>query len=158
ELLRDLGPLIKGLAIGLKNIATSGAAESFGELTKNLGKILPVLGDLIGLLSRTNITGTIVRALAILADALAPVIPDLQRLADAIGDLLAAGLQALAPLISALGSALGPLARSLTPIVVLLADLIDAAAPLIGLLSSLAPLIITVAVAFETLKIIQSAQ
>lgn len=117
EVMDDLKPVLKGLQGFFDNLISDTAMNRFGDFADAVGNVLPVLGSMLEIVGRMQLLNTFAALLSAVADALEPIIPDLQALADAIGEALTSGLRASIPLLTTMASSLGFLAQALTPVV-----------------------------------------
>lgn len=126
QLLSDLKPVLDGI-IGLFQALTSPAAvESFGNLTKAIGDVLPVVGELLAIISRAGISSALVAGIDAIAKAITPALPALSDLATAIGGGLAQVVGDLAPLFTILADGIAKLAPKLKPLIPAIVAVADA--------------------------------
>lgn len=115
QAMQAMKPLLDGLREGFNILVSNGALSRLGDFSSALGRALPVLAQLVSLISQTGALTTVLELFAELGEALP--IEDMERLAAAIGDALATGLEAVGPLITAAGAALTALLAVVTPII-----------------------------------------
>jgi tape measure domain-containing protein len=178
-ILPPLVELVELLATGLADILQGvlvpllpALGVAFAEIAKAIGLVLPPIIDLVTLLvgqlvpiveELAPIIGEVladaVRVLAKvflqIAEAIAPVIPSIGEVIEALGGALLDVVKALEPVLPELGEAFGELALALADILIALVPLIPPLAKLIALLITElgAPILVALAKAFAILAI-----
>lgn len=152
-------PAISGLATGLNRIFTDKAVENLEAFSVGVGDALVVIGDLFAALGNAGLIAVFGDLLGYAADIVEPLIPVIETVATAIGDLLGEALQVVGPFLAdmaeTLGGSLQPalealyaevlpvvvdLFESFAPVMVELADVFAQLAPLVAeLVVQLAP-------------------
>lgn len=97
RIVKALGPLLKGLAGAFDALVSEGAVSRFEDLAATLGEILPLLGELLGAASETNIINVFADAILGIGKALkeSGAIDAISRLGKVIGESLGNVLQAI---------------------------------------------------------------
>ena len=111
ELLKSLLPILQGAKKFFDVLVTDGAVARFAELAENVGELLPLLAEVLNVISRTNILNSFVKALIAIGDALP--FEELGELASVIGEFLGDAIVALTPTLNILGEAIGVVAEYL---------------------------------------------
>ena len=127
QIMSALVPVLEGLQGLFENLVTEGAISRFEDLADAVGRILPVIGQLLEIIGRAQILNTFVELIARVGEAIQPAIPALQKLADIIGDFLGEALDALAPVLEAFGENLAQIAEIVAPIAQALGKVLVAA-------------------------------
>jgi phage-related protein len=122
QILADLKPILDGVVGAFKNLTSPAAVDSFGVLTQAIGDALPVVAELLAIISRAGISTALEEAISAIAKAITPVLPTIEKLATAIGTELLQAVDALKPLLPPLASLIGDLAKALTPVVKAIGD------------------------------------
>lgn len=151
--LSALTPLLQGAVGFFDNLVSQGAIDRFADLAANIGKVLPVLGQLFEIVGRVGVLDAFAQALAQIGEALQPAIPALQDLASAIGRGLTELISNAQPALETFGQFFADLATILTPLIPDIVDvgnaLLEAFAPtlvanadaMIEIFTAIAPLI-----------------
>jgi phage-related protein len=162
DLMSSLTPLLEGLVGFFDNLVTPGAIDRFERLADSIGRALPFLGQLFEIVGRTELLNTMAEAIALVGEALQPVMPAIQGLADAIGTGLQGALAAIAPQLPGIAEAIGALAEALSPAVATTIGLIGegfgilaaAIGPVVGLIAEIPTPLLTVVTMFLSFKAI----
>lgn len=146
RIIRAMEPLAVGLAKALNGLVTDYSIAQFENLMSLLGDILPVLGEVLGVISDLGILNILAEAIKLVGDFLEPLLPPLRELARAVGPAVQEMLKELSPVFTELGEALVPLVQlvadfavdampRLIPVVI---DVVAALIPLIEVVAELA--------------------
>lgn len=117
-----LAPLLDASGRALNDLVTPESVAMTTALLDDLTGFIPVLGDILGVVGSANPLGLIAQALNEAGQAVTPLLPALDDLAEALGGLVADALPAAAYLFTVLATAI-------TPVIQDAADFIDALPP-----------------------------
>jgi hypothetical protein len=156
SVMTSLIPLLKGVQGFFDNLISDAAVASFADLADALGDVLPFLGKIFEAISRTNILNTFVRAIALLGDAIEPIIPSLDHLADSIAAGLADALGEIGKVLPDVAEAFGrmadavsePVASAIGAFAEAIAELLIALRPMIDIIARLPPDLLQMAATF----------
>lgn len=148
-LMPSLFTLIGAVGQALAALVTPQMVQMTSELLEGLALFMPILSEILGVISELGILNILVDALNMIGAALEPIMPTLSLLAQVLGEAFGKVMAAAAPIIMQMGEVLGVLAEALTPVIAALGDglvvifeaLAPAIQPLLGVIKQLLPLL-----------------
>lgn len=145
-IMQALLPLVGAVGTALGVLVTPELVNQLVTLLGGLTLFVPILGQVLGLVSQLNILGIISALLTAIGDALTPVMPQLQELATVLGEALIVAIQGLSPLMGAIVQVVASLIPVVVALLPVVADLIaELGGELAKVLIDLAPVILDVA-------------
>lgn len=146
RIIKSFGPLLVGVAEMFDKLVTPYAISQFESLMSSLGELLPILGDILNVLSNLGVFNILVEALVAVGTALQPAIPALSDLATILGQGVTGAIQAVTPLLQSVVTFLTPIIEAITQVAAAAVPMLvqgfqrisEAIAPL---LDSLAPVV-----------------
>lgn len=145
-IMQALLPLIGAVGTALGVLVTPQLIEQVVSFIGGLTAFVPILGQVLGLISQLNILGIVSALLTAIGDALTPVMPQLQELATVLGQALITAIQGLSPLMGAIVQVVASLIPVVVALLPVVADLIaELGGELAKVLIDLAPVILDVA-------------
>lgn len=115
-IMASMAPLLTGLAEGLGALVTPHTIGQFAALMESVGEFLPILAEMLAVVSELGILNIIVEAFNLLGQAIQPLLPALHDMAGVVGPTLQGALGALAPLLTSIFGLFEPLIRAWTTI------------------------------------------
>lgn len=112
RIIKSFGPLLKGVAGFFDNLVTDYAIGQFTSLMEKLGEFLPMLGNMLSVVSDLGAFNILADALNAMGGAMAPLMPHLSNLAKMLGEGISGAITNLAPLFATIGKALAPVIES----------------------------------------------
>ena len=112
QIIRSMEPLVVGLGKALAILVTPQSIEMVANLMTNLGAFLPILAEILEVISRLGIFNIIVQALLAVGQVLQPLLPHIGDLATLIGETLMSAIVEFTPLLVELATAFAPLLKA----------------------------------------------
>lgn len=152
RIIKSFGPLLKGVAGFFDNLVTPYAIDQFTSLMGKVGEFLPMLGNMLNVVSNLGIFNILADALNAVGTAVAPLLPHLSVLATMLGQGISAAIKKLTPLFATIGEALAPIiatfvevAGDVIPVLVdAFGRISDALSPVIEVIGKVAGVIVSV--------------
>lgn len=123
----------------LAELVTPSVVRDLVEFLGALGEVLPVVGQLIAILSEAHILDIFTAAIAAFGAILEPLVAPLTNFVTILSDELIGVLETLEPQFTILGEAMGTILDALAPVLPVLAELVvllvESLAPVIGQLA-----------------------
>lgn len=142
RIIKALEPVAVGLGKALAGLVTPNSIAQFENLMKVTGDLLPILGEILGVISDLGILNIVAELLKAVGAAVQPLLPPLGELARTIGPLVQEIFRELAPVITEVVKAAVPLVNAIVGLVKQLAPQLVPA--LVSLVSAISPLAIMV--------------
>lgn len=108
-IIRSLAPVVTGLGTALASLVTPASIAQFTNLMTLIGQFLPMLGEMLAVVSQLGIFNILFTALNMIGTALMPLMPLLGQLATLLGQTITGAITALAPLFNAIIVAIQPI-------------------------------------------------
>lgn len=141
KIMDALFDLIGDLGLALADLVTPEVIDDLVEFLGGVGDILPVLGDIIGIVGKAHILDIFTEALKLIGQAVEPLIVPLGDFLALLSQELMRVLEELSPHFAEIGRAIGDFFVALTPLIPVIADLaiifIQQLAPILPELSEL---------------------
>lgn len=109
RIMKSFKPVLVGLAEALDTLVTPRSISMFEDLMKSVGDFLPMLGQMLQVVSNLGIFNILFEALNAIGQAIAPLLPSLRDMAALLGETVRGAIEQLSPLFAALGEALAPI-------------------------------------------------
>jgi septum formation inhibitor MinC len=136
--------LVGSVGKALADLVTPETIQMTIDFLDNMAAFMPLLSEILGVVSNLDVFGLISELLLVLGEALEPILPQLSEMATLISDTLSGAFATLAPTLGNLLAALAPLASSVLDLAVaLLNALLPAVDPIIQAVIELVPSLIT---------------
>lgn len=150
RIIRALEPVVVGVGKALDILVTPFAIAQFENLTQLVGELLPILGEVLKVISDLGILNIVAELLLAVGKAIQPLLPPLGELARTVGPLVQELFRALAPILTEVVEAAVPLVEEIVKLVQWLApqlvpaliQLAEAATPVVKSILELATVII----------------
>lgn len=135
-------PLAVGLGQALAGLVTEHSIGLFEDLMSSLGLLLPILGEILGVISDLGILNILADALLAVGRAVEPMLPALGDLAATMGTFLRDAIVAVTPLLVAIGTAMAPIIQAAADLWAIIAPQLIPA--LVTLAEKLTPIVVAV--------------
>lgn len=123
-IMASLGPVLASTGQMLADLVTPKTIEQFTNLMDIVSQIMPILGELLGVVSALGIFNILGEAILTVGEALAPLMGPLKEMATVLGSSLQGAVAALAPLFAAVGAALAPVIEAVNSIVAVIGPML----------------------------------
>lgn len=135
--LSAMKPILTGLAGAFSKMVTPKVVDNFARVAAAIGNILPVLGELLGIVAEAGVLVFFAEAISLIADVIKPFLPALHMLAETLSTVLTTAITAITPILLQLAEVLGPvfttLVQQLVPVIL---QMSEAFLPLIDILGT----------------------
>ena len=112
RIIRSMEPLVVGLGKAMAILVTPHSIDLFAKLMGTLGELLPILAEMLTVISDLGILNILAEAMLAVGKAVQPLLPPLGQVARVLGDILIKAVEAVTPLLVAVGEALAPIAQA----------------------------------------------
>jgi len=123
-IIRSMEPLVVGLGQALALLVTPETIAQFANLMSTVGQLLPILAQMLAVISQLGILNLLAQAFLIVGQAVQPLLPVLSQIAGILGPLLGQALTALAPLFNAVVAALMPVVQGILQLIQVIAPVL----------------------------------
>lgn len=117
RIVKSFKPVIVGLAEALDKLVTPHSITQFENLMKSVGGLLPILADLLLVVSNLGILNIIADLFLMVGEAIQPLLGPLGEITKSLGKYLSDAVKALKPMLEAIGKALLPMIEGFKKIV-----------------------------------------
>jgi len=123
-IIRSMKPVLVGLADAMALLVTPATIAQFADLMNTVGQLLPILAQMLAVISQLGILNLLAQAFLIVGQAVQPLLPVLSQIAGILGPLLSQALTALAPLFNAVVAALMPVVQGILQLIQVIAPVL----------------------------------
>jgi phage-related protein len=130
-----LKPILVGLRDAFTTLVTPEAIDRLASISESIGSVLPVIAQLLSIIAQTGVIDTFFAALAMVGEAIQPLMPLFTELAGIISGTLGSILPIIGQAFKDIVTAVQPLLAALMPLIAtLLPALVEAFTPIIDVI------------------------
>lgn len=123
-IMRSMAPLLVGIGKAMAILVTPETIAQFADLMRIVGEFLPILAEVLAVISALGILNMIAQLFLIVGQAIQPLLPPLMELAKLLGPLIQGAITALKPLFDALVAAIIPIVNAVLQVVGVVAPML----------------------------------